>query len=75
MFDFRTYTELPNRQYRVPNTHMATLSVHLVTARANLLTDQTMSGRPVLAKHQHFKTICEHTSDNSPIDSTSSFLN
>ena len=48
--------------------------VNLVTERASLFTDQRMSGLPIHAKHKHFKTICEHTLDNSPTDSSSSFL-
>ena len=48
---------------------------HLVTDRARLFTDHGMSGLPIRARHKHFNTICEHTSDNSPTDSSSSFLN
>ena len=44
----------------------------LVTGRASLFTDQRMSGPPIRAKYKHFKTICEHTSDNSPTASSSS---
>ena len=45
-----------------------------VTDRASLLTDHRMSGLPILARYNHFQTICEHTCDSSPIDSSSSFL-
>ena len=48
--------------------------VHFVTDQASLLTDHGMSGLPIRAKYKHFKTICEHTLDNSQIDSSSSFL-
>ena len=48
--------------------------VHRVTARANLFTDQRMQGPPIRAKYKHSKTICEHTLDNSPTVSSSSFL-
>ena len=47
----------------------------LVTDGANLLTDQRMSGLPMRAKNEHFRKICEHTFDKSPIDSSSSSLN
>ena len=40
--------------------------VHLVTDRARLFTDQRMSGLPIRT--------CEHTWDNSPTVSSSSFL-
>ena len=49
--------------------------VHLVTDLASLFTDQRMAGLPIRAKHKHFKTICEQTSDNSPTDSSSASLN
>ena len=42
--------------------------VHFVIARASLLTDHRISGLPMRAKHKHFRTIREHTSDNSPTD-------
>ena len=45
--------------------------VHVVTARASLFGDKRVSGR---ARHKHFRTICEHTFDNSPTDSGSSSL-
>ena len=48
--------------------------VHLVTDRASLFTDHRMSGLPIHAKNKNFKTICERTCDNSPTDSSSSFL-
>ena len=48
--------------------------VHLVTDLAGSLTDHGMSGLPIRAKYKHFKTMCEHTSDNSPTDSSSSSL-
>ena len=55
------------RHYRLSQA-----SVHLVTDRASLFTAQRMSGLPIRARHKHFKTICEHTFDNSPADSSSS---
>ena len=45
------------------------------TDLASLLTDHAMLGLPIRAKYKHFKSICEHTFDNYPIDSSSSFLN
>ena len=45
----------------------------LVTARASLQINE-MSGLPIRAKYNQFRTICEHTFDNSPTDSSSSFL-
>ena len=48
--------------------------VDLVIDRASLFTDQKMSGQPIRAKYKHFKTICEHTFDNSPTYSSSSCL-
>ena len=50
------------------------LLVHFVIAGTILFTDQRMSGLPILAKYTHFGTICEHTFDNSPSDSSFSFL-
>ena len=38
------------------------------------LTSQRMSSPPIRAKYKHFETICEHTFDNSPTVSKSSFL-
>ena len=48
--------------------------VHFVIDRASLFTDHKISGRPTLAKYKHFKTIWEHTCDNSPADFSSSSL-
>ena len=66
---------------RVMNTQNISLAsrlshgrVHFVTDLASLFTDHKMSGRPIRSKYTHFKTICEQTSDNSPTDSSSSFL-
>ena len=39
--------------------------VHFVIDRASLFTDR-ISGRPIRAKYKHFRTIWEHTCDNSP---------
>ena len=36
--------------------------------RANLFTDQRISGLPIRAKYEHFRTIGEHTFDNFPTD-------
>ena len=49
--------------------------VHSATALASLLTDHTMLGLPILAKYKHLNSICEHAFDNSPTDSSASFLN
>ena len=48
--------------------------VHFVTARVSLFTDRGMPRQPIRAKCKHCKTICEHTFDNSPTDSSSSCL-
>ena len=48
--------------------------VHFVNALASFLTDHRMSGLPIRAKYKHIKTTCEHTFDNSPTVSNSSFL-
>ena len=42
--------------------------------RASLFTDHKISGRPILAKYKHFRTIWEHVCDNSPTDFNSSSL-
>ena len=49
--------------------------VHFVSARAGLLTDQKMSGLPILTEYTQFNIIREQTSASSPTDSTSSCLN
>ena len=48
--------------------------VHFVMDRASLFTDHKISGRPILAKYKHFRTIGEHVFDNSPTDFVSSSL-
>ena len=48
--------------------------VHFVIDRASLFTDHRISGRPIRAKYKHFRTIWEHTCDNSPTDFNSSSL-
>ena len=48
--------------------------VHLVTALASLLTDHRISSLPIRVKHRNFRTIWEHTFDNSPTDWNSSSL-
>ena len=48
--------------------------VHFVIFRANLFTDHRISGLPISAKYKHFRTIWEHTCDNSPTDFISSSL-
>ena len=45
-----------------------------VMERASLFTDHKISSRPILAKDKHFRTIWEHTCDNSPTDFISSSL-
>ena len=45
-----------------------------VIDRASLFTDHRISGRPIRAKYKHFRTIWEHTCDNSPTDFISSSL-
>ena len=42
--------------------------VHVVMDRASLFTDHNISGRPILPKYKHFRTIWEHVFDNSPTD-------
>ena len=46
--------------------------VDLLTDRESLFTDHKMSGLPVRARFKHLKTICAHTCDSSPADSSSS---
>ena len=48
--------------------------VHFVIDRANFFTDQIMKGLPIRAKYRHFRTIWEHTCDNSPTDFISTSL-
>ena len=48
--------------------------VHFVIDRPNLFTDHRISGRPTRAKYKNFRTIWEHTCDNSPTDFISSSL-
>ena len=40
--------------------------VHFVIDRASLFTDHKVSNLPTHAKYKHFRTIWEHTCDNSP---------
>ena len=47
---------------------------HFVIDRASLFTDHRVSGRPIRAKFQDFRTIWEHTCDNSLKDFISSSL-
>ena len=49
-------------------------SVHLMTDRVSLFVNQRLSDLPIRVSYKHFKTICEQTCDNSPTDSSSSFL-
>ena len=46
--------------------------VHFVIDRANLFTDQRISGLPIHAKYKHVRTIWEDTFNNSPTDFSSS---
>ena len=48
--------------------------VHFVIERASLFTDHRISGLPIRANFKHFRTIWEHTLDNSPKDFISSSL-
>ena len=48
--------------------------VHFVMDLASLFTDHRISGLPICAKYKHFRTILEHTCDNSPTDVFSSSL-
>ena len=48
--------------------------VHFVMDRASLFTDHKISGRPILAKYKHLRTIWGHVFDNSPTDFVSSSL-
>ena len=47
---------------------------HRLWYRASLFTDHRTSGLPIRAKYKHFRTIWEHTFDNSPTDFISSSL-
>ena len=49
--------------------------VHVVTARANLITDHGISGPPMRAKYKHVRTICEYIFHNSPAAPNSYSLN
>ena len=51
-----------------------TSSVHFVIARASFFRGHERSGLPIRAKYSYFRTICEHTFDNSPTDPISSSL-
>ena len=42
--------------------------VHFVMDRASLFTDHRISSLPIRAKYKHFRTIWEHTCENSPTD-------
>ena len=48
--------------------------VHFVMDRASLFTDHRISGLPTRAMCKHFRTMWEHTFDNSPTDFNSSSL-
>ena len=48
--------------------------VHFVIDRASLFTDHKISGRPILAKYKHFRTIWELLFDKSPTDFNSSSM-
>ena len=48
--------------------------VDFVIDRASLFTGHRISGLPILAKYKHFRTIRDHTCDNSPTDFISSSL-
>ena len=48
--------------------------VHFMINCANLFTDHRTSGRPIRAMYEHFRTVWEHTFDNSPTDFNSSSL-
>ena len=48
--------------------------VHFVMDRTSLFTDHKISGRPILARYNHFRTIGEQVLDNSPRDFNSSSL-
>ena len=47
------------------------LSIFVID-RANVFTDHGISGLPIRAKYKHFRTIWEHTFENSPTDLNSS---
>ena len=57
------------------DNRLSQASVHFVIDRVNLFTDQRISGLRMRARFQHFRTIWEHTCDNSPTDFNSSSLN
>ena len=46
--------------------------VHFVIDRASLFAEHRISGLPIRPKYKHFRTIWEHTCDNSPTDWISS---
>ena len=48
--------------------------VHFVMDRARLFTDHRISSRPIRANYKHFRTILEHTCENSPTSFVSSSL-
>ena len=48
--------------------------VYFVIDRASLFADHRISGLPIRAKFKHFRTIWEHTCDNSPTNFISSSL-
>ena len=56
-------------------TRLSQALVHFVMDRASSVTDHRISGRPIRAKFKDFKTLWEQTCDNTPTDSSSSFLN
>ena len=58
-----------NRFKRLPHA-----LVHSLIDRASLFTENRISGRPIRAKYQYFKTIWEHTCDNPPTNFISSSL-
>ena len=49
-------------------------SIQAFVDRASLFTDHRISGRPILAKYKHFRTIREHVFDNYRTDFVSSSL-
>ena len=54
--------------------HLSQTLIHFMMDRASLFAVHRISGRPIRVKYKHFRTIWEHTCDNSPTDFISSSL-
>ena len=56
------------------NNRLSQALVHFVIDRASSFTDHRISGLPIRAEYEHFRTILEHTCDSSPTDFNSPSL-